>query len=247
MTISEIKKLTKFLTDEEVDNIKEEIKSKESILKKEDMDEDELGQVLNTLFAILVIEKTLESEIEGIEEIREELEQELMESYQTYDSYMDKYKKEDKKKKKRWLLDFLFLSDRISSQKEGIGSSKKTIDSLKKELNTLKEQRGNNNLKEIMKDRNGEKFDKFCNCPHECKHPHYHEEKNLRELRAERRHVKHIEDIMLGRNTREMHRRFHESNKGIERKLNRRNDLDSIEHLGTRELPKSEARRASTR
>ena len=59
MTIKEIKDLTKFLTDKELEKIKEEIKSKESILKTQDVEEEEMGQVLNTLFAILVIEKTL--------------------------------------------------------------------------------------------------------------------------------------------------------------------------------------------
>ena len=54
MTIKEIKDLTKFLTDEDVDKIKNEIKSKESVLKSQDMDEKEMTQVLNTLFAIYI-------------------------------------------------------------------------------------------------------------------------------------------------------------------------------------------------
>ena len=73
MTINEIKELTRFLTEEEVNKIKEEIKNKEEILKGGNLDEEEMIQVLNTLFAIMVIEKTLESEIEGVEEIKEQL------------------------------------------------------------------------------------------------------------------------------------------------------------------------------
>ena len=118
MTISEIKNLTKFLTDEEAEKIKQEIKDKENVLKIQNMDEEEIGQVLNTLFAILVIEKTLELEIEGVEEIRADLEKELLEAYEIYDAYMIKYKKEEKKKKKNWLLNFLLLSDKVHSKKE---------------------------------------------------------------------------------------------------------------------------------
>ena len=77
MTISEIKNLTKFLTDNDIQKIKEEIKSKETVLKSGNLEEEEIIQVLNTLFSILVIEKTLELEIEDIEEIRDELQDEL--------------------------------------------------------------------------------------------------------------------------------------------------------------------------
>ena len=118
MTISEIKELTRFLSEEEIKKIKDEIKSKEDVLKNGNLDEEEMVQVLNTLFAVLVIEKTLESEIEGVEEIRDELEKELLECYNVYDSYMAKYRAQDKKKKKRWLLDFLVLSEDIRNKKK---------------------------------------------------------------------------------------------------------------------------------
>ena len=66
MSINEIKDLAKYLSDEEVEKIKKEIKDKENTLKGGSLDEEEMIQVLNTLFAVLVIEKALESEIEGI-------------------------------------------------------------------------------------------------------------------------------------------------------------------------------------
>ena len=50
MTISEIKDLAKHLSEEEVEKIKEEIKSKENILKGGKLDEEEMVQVLNTLY-----------------------------------------------------------------------------------------------------------------------------------------------------------------------------------------------------
>lgn len=174
MTVNEIKKITKFLTDEDIEKIKQDIKSKESILKTEKMNENEMGQVLNTLFAILVIEKALEQEIEGIEEIRAELEQELLECYEIYDAYIAKYKKEEKKKKKRWLLDFLFLSDRIHSRKEGIGAANKEISSLKNELSNLKKQTSNANLGKVVKDLNGSRFSDFCELPNLCNNPFHH-------------------------------------------------------------------------
>lgn len=198
MTIKEIKGLTKFLTDEEVEKIKKEIKSKETVLKNEDMEEEEITQVLNTLFAILVIERTLESEIEGIEEIRAELEQELLESYEIYDSHMARYKKEEKKKKKNWLLDFLFLSDRINSQKKGIGATNKTIANLQKELSTLKQQKSNENLKQVVRDRRGTRFDEFLNMPRECRNPHHHHDSIIDQIRCERRKDKLVKDIIRG-------------------------------------------------
>ena len=179
MTISEIKNLTRFLSSEDVENIKNEIKSKEAILKTDNMDEEEMTQALNTLFAILVIEKTLESEIEDIEQIRAELEQELLESYEIYDAYMIKYKKEEKKKKKRWLVDFLFLSDRINSKKEGISASQKTIAGLKNELNTLRQQTNNDNLKNAFSDPKGPLFERFCKTPHDCYNPMHRHNNNM--------------------------------------------------------------------
>lgn len=187
MTISEIKNLTKFLNDDDIEKIKEEIKSKEVILKKDKMDDEEMTQVLNTLFAILVIEKTLESEIEGVEEIRAELEAELMESYQIYDSHMAKYKKEEKKKKKSWLINFLLLSDRVNTQKNGIGASEKTITNLKNELNELKRQRSNENLKEVAKGRRGKTFEDFCKTPHDCHNPFHDHDRHLENRRENKR------------------------------------------------------------
>ena len=175
MSISEIKDLTKFLTEEEVEKIKSEIKSKETILKSGNLDEEEMIQVLNTLFAILVIEKTLESEIEGVEDIREELEQELLEAYNIYDSYMEKTKKEEKKKKKkRFLLDFLFLSENIKSKKDNIGYANKTIDTMQRDLRELKQQTTDQNLKNVANKAGNRCFDKFCETPHTCKHPNDH-------------------------------------------------------------------------
>jgi len=171
MTVSEIKDLTKYLSQEDVEKIKQEIKNKEALLKSENLDEEELGMTFNTLFAILVIEKTLESEIEEIEDIRAELEEELMESYKTYDSFMVKFKKEDKKKKKNWLLKLLFLSDRIHTQKDGIKASKKAVAELQKDLATVKEQKNDRNLKAAIADKKGPKFEKFCNCPKDIKNP----------------------------------------------------------------------------
>ena len=197
MTINEIKDLTKFLSEEEVEEIKKEIKSKEDVLKSGSLDEEEMIQVLNTFFAILVIEKALESEIEGVEEIRDDLEQELLEAYETYDSYMARYKKEDKKKKKRWLLDFLGLSENIRSKKDGISSTNKTISKLQNELNTLKQQRNADNLKQVAEKNDMNRFNEFCDCPHKCEHPHHHHEHHeVRERMAERRAeiIEHIRD-----------------------------------------------------
>lgn len=175
MTINEIKNLTNYLSEEEVKEIKKEIKSKEDILKSGDIDEEELIQVLNTLFAILVIEKTLDSEIEDIENIKDELEEELLEAYQEYDDYMSRYKKDKKKKKKKnWLLHFLFLSDDIKNKKQNYGSATKTINSLKQELNELKQQKSDENLRKVVDREHRDFFDSFCDCPKECKHPHNH-------------------------------------------------------------------------
>ena len=195
MTVTEIKDLTKFLSDEEVEKIKEEIKSKENVLKNGSLDEEEMIQVLNTLFAILVIEKTLESEIEGVEEIRAELEAELIESYNLYDTYMSKYKKDDKKKKKRWLLDFLFLSENIRTKKDGLSTTNKTIAKLQNELNTLRQQKSDSNLREVAGKSEG-RFNDFCERPEKCKNPrHHHPDISDRmEKRAERILVKRIEE-----------------------------------------------------
>ena len=187
MTIKEIKNLTKFLKDEDLDKIKEEIKSKESVLKTQDVPEEELGQVLNTLFAILVIEKTLETEIEGVEEIRAELEQELLEEYEVYDNHMAKYKKEEKKKKKKnWLLDFLFMSEEMKSRQDTIGASKKEVAAMQKELNTLRQLKSNENLRNVMKDLHGPCYNEFCDHIHKCDNPfhdHDHHDHHLGDLR----------------------------------------------------------------
>lgn len=201
MTIGEIKNLTKFLNDDDVEKIKEEIKSKETILKSDNMDEEEMTQVLNTLFAIMVIEKALESEIDGIEEIRAELEAELMESYQIYDAHMLKYKKEEKKKKKSWLINFLFLSDRIGAQKKGIGASDKTIENLKKELNQLKQQSSNENLKEVARGRKGNRFEDFCKTPHDCHNIFHDHDKSLEDRRDFKRIEKLDRAVREGRKT----------------------------------------------
>lgn len=161
MTISEIKDLAKLLNEEEVDKIKEEIRSKENILKGGNLDEGEMTEVLNTLFSILVIEKALETEIEGIEEMRADLEEELREAYEIYDTYMVEHKKQSKKKKKRWLLDFLFLSDKINNRRTAIGNTDKRINALKSELNQLKEQRSDENLRKVCNDPRHH-HDQFC-------------------------------------------------------------------------------------
>lgn len=200
MTITEIKNLTKFLSEEEVEKIKEEIKNKEDVLKSGNLDEEELIQVLNTLFAILVIEKTLESEIEGVEEIRAELEEELLEAYNTYDSYMGKYKKEDKKKKKRWLLDFLFLSENVRARKDNISTSNKTIAKLQTELNELRQQKSDDNLRRVVNKRD-RAFHDFCDRPEKCHNPMHHHP-DIRDKmvnRAEKMLYKKIEkDIKRG-------------------------------------------------
>ena len=203
MTIKEIKNLTKFLTDEELDKIKEEIKSKETILKKQDVEEGEMGQVLNTLFAILVIEKTLENEIEGVEEIRAELEQELLEAYEIYDNHMAKYKKEEKKKKKKnWLLDFLFMSEEMQNRKDAIGASKKEVAALQKELGRLKQLKSDQNLRNVMRDRHGPIFEEFCNCWKECDHPHHnhgHDCEYFHDRRGDQRLDRVLSDVQVGR------------------------------------------------
>lgn len=171
MTVTEIKNLTKYLTDEEVEDIKKEIKSKETILKSGNLDEEELGQVLNTLFAILVIEKTLEQQVEDIEDIRAELEQELLEAYQTYDSYIERSKADEKKKKKRrWLLDLLGISENIKDRKNGIGMANSSISALQNELNTLKQQRSADNLKKVMRRENMDRRRDFCDCIEKREH-----------------------------------------------------------------------------
>ena len=204
MTIKEIKDLTKFLTDKELEKIKEEIKSKESILKTQDVEEEEMGQVLNTLFAILVIEKTLENEIEGIEDIRAELEQELLEAYEIYDNHMARYKKEDKKKKKKnWLLDFLFMSEEMKNRKDAVGASKKEVAALQKELSKLRQMKSDENLKNIMHDRHGHDFDEFCKCWKECDNPFHDHDHDHRcdlfsELRDDIRDFRQAENILTG-------------------------------------------------
>ena len=171
MTVTEIKNLTKYLTDEEVEDIKKEIKSKENILKSGNLDEEELGQVLNTLFAILVIEKTLEQQVEDIENIRSELEQELLEAYQMYDSYIEKSKADEKKKKKRrWLFDLLGISENIRNRKTGIGVANKSISALQNEINTLKQQRNADNLKKVMRRENMDRRREFCDCVENREH-----------------------------------------------------------------------------
>lgn len=159
MTINEIKELAQKLKDADVERIKAEIKSKESILKNNDLDEEELGEVLNTLFSILVIEQAFEDEVEGVEDMRAELEQELMESYEKYDKHMAKYKKEKKeekkKKKKRWLLDFFALSEDIRNKKETLGDSKKLINKMQNQINELKQQASDSNLERACDHRRG--------------------------------------------------------------------------------------------
>lgn len=199
MTIKEIKNLTKYLSDEDIEKIKEEIKSKEELLKEKDLNEEELGQIMNTLFAILVIEKALELEIEGIEEIRDELEAELLESYHIYDKYMSMYKREGKKKKKNWLLNFLFLSDRISSQKKGIGAANKTIESLKKELNQLKQQKSNSNMNEMLSKKDNSLLKAFCRTPRRCNNPlHHNHDSILRDMMNQRRAERIAREIQQG-------------------------------------------------
>ena len=162
MTVTEIKNLTKYLTDEDIEDIKKEIKNKENILKQGNLDEEELGKVLNTLFSVLVIEKTLEQQIDEIEDIRTELEQELLEAYQTYDSYIERSKADAKRKKKRrWLLDLLSISDNIRDRKAGIGMANKSIAALQKELNNLRQQREPNRLRDIMYEGNKRERDNF--------------------------------------------------------------------------------------
>lgn len=175
MTINEIKGLTRFLSEEEVEKIKKQIKEKEDVLKGGNLDEEEMIQVLNTLFAVLVIEKTLESEIEGVEEIRDELEQELLECYEVYDAYLNKYKKEEKKKKKNWLLHFLGLSEDISKKKKNINTTTATINKLQSELNTLKQQRSDENLSNVVSKQDKSLYDKFLECPHKNLHPRVNE------------------------------------------------------------------------
>lgn len=187
MTIDEIKGLTRFLSEEEVEQIKKQIKNKEDILKSGNLEEEEMIQVLNTLFAVLVIEKTLESEIEGVEEIRDELEQELLECYEVYDSYMIKYKKEEKKNKKNWLLHFLGLSEDISSKRKNISATTATINKLQGELNTLKQQRSNENLSNVVSKQDKSVYDSFCDCPGNHRHPRRGEPPFIRERMEERR------------------------------------------------------------
>lgn len=226
MTIKEIKNLTKFLTDEDLDKIKEEIKSKESILKTQDVPEEELGQVLNTLFAILVIEKTLEAEIEGVEEIRAELEQELLEEYEVYDNHMAKYKKEEKKKKKKnWLLDFLFMSEEMKARQDTIGASKKEVAAMQKELNALRQFKSNENLRNVMRDLHGPCYDAFCDCIHKCDNPfhdhdhHDHHLGDFRDMHRDRNLFENIQNdkISLDRFMRPMNNleRYIEANSAI--------------------------------
>ena len=169
MTINEIKDLAKRLKEEDVEKIKEEIKSKESILKTNSLNEEELGEILNSLFSILVIEKAFEEEIEGVEEIRDDLEKELMDSYEQYDSYMLKFKKEGKKKKKKWLLNFLFLSDDIHNKRDSLGKANKLINRLQNQVNELKSQRTNDNMKKVCDHGHRRERDKFCDCSKDCR------------------------------------------------------------------------------
>lgn len=193
MTINEIKELAQKLKDADVERIKAEIKSKESILKNNDLDEEELGEVLNTLFSILVIEQAFEDEVEGVEDIRAELEQELMESYEKYDKHMAKYKKEKKeekkKKKKRWLLDFFALSEDIRNKKETLGDSKKLINKMQNQINELKQQASDSNLERACDHRRGgphrDEMGRKCN---ECG-------ESLKNDRGERDHISRQRDV----------------------------------------------------
>lgn len=152
MTITEIKNLTKYLSEKDVNDIKEEIKSKETIIKSGNLGEEETMTVLNTLFAILVIEKALESEIEEVEGIRSELEEQLLEAYKIYDAYIERSKKDKKeKKKRRWLLHLLGLSEDIKNKKKDIGSSSKALNEMKEEVDKLKREKSDDRLKNTMK------------------------------------------------------------------------------------------------
>lgn len=169
MTINEIKELAKKLKDADIERIKEEIKSKEAILKNNDLDEEELGEVLNNLFAILVIEQAFEDEVEGVEEMRAELEQDLMDAYENYDKHMAKYKKdkkeEKKKKKRRWLLDFFALSEDIRKKKETLGDSKKLINRMQNQIDQLKQQASDNNVEKACDHRRGRPHrEDMCDC-----------------------------------------------------------------------------------
>ena len=200
MTIDDIKKLTKFLNDEDIEEIKKQIKSKEKILKEGKLEEEEMNKVLNTLFSILVLEKSLESEIEDIDELRKEIEEELMEAYQIYDSYMAKCKAEDKKKKKKWLLDFLRMSERIHSKKDALLASKKEIERLKKELDDARSQRRDERLRNVCN--NEREREKFCKYPRQCKNPYHHHQQELNERLGYRRIEKLTENVRNGQNTR---------------------------------------------
>lgn len=200
MTIDEIKGLVKFLTDEDIEEIKNQIKSKEKVLKEGKAEEEEMNKVLNALFAILVLEKTLELEIEDLDDIRQEIEEELLEAYQIYDSYMIKCKTEEKKKKKRWLLDFLFMSENIHAKKQSLGASKKEIERLKRELDDARYQRRDDRLQDILKSKKDR--EEFCKYPKECKNPHHNHDRELQEKLARKRYERLCRDIDRALNTR---------------------------------------------
>ena len=71
-----------------------------------------------------------------------------------------------------------------------IGESSKTIDKLQKELNNLKRQKSDENLRNVVNEKM-DSFDKFCECPHECKNPrhHHHNHEGLSE-RIREKHAK---------------------------------------------------------
>lgn len=198
MTIDEIKGLTKYLSEEEIEKIKEEMKSKENVLKSGKLDEEEMINVLNSFFAILVIEKILESEIEDVEDLRAELENELLEAYQVYDSYMIKYKKDDKKKKKNWLLRFLSLSDLIHDKKQDIGGATKSIGAMQKQLNEIKQKKNDSNLQNVANKCNHDMED-FCSHPFHCDNPLHHHPRpdRFHERHHRHDHNRHIEHSNL--------------------------------------------------
>ena len=210
------------LTEEQVEEIKKEIKNKEDVLKSGNLDEEELGEVLNTLFSILVIEKTLEQQVEGIEEIRSELEAELLEAYQTYDSYIERSKIDAKqKKKRRWILDLLGISENIREKKAGIGMTNKSLNNLKKELDTLKQQKSKENLKDVMNKENRERRKDFCDC--------------IKDRRPPRNHCKECCE-KLGREYGKIEEKIKERNKKSVMKKKGRSGLGETKSVDRREV-----------
>lgn len=160
MTVCEIRNLTKYLNQQIAEEIKSKLQKEEMLLINSDYEEEEKIQILNTLYAILVLEKLLECEQEEIEESRLELEQELIESYEIYNLHKNKRKKEKKKKR---LMELWLLNEKNKNISRIIGGVNKTNNPYIETNVPLEHKQKREKTKEINGKNIETKYDKISN------------------------------------------------------------------------------------